>query len=223
MPDTHTPDTHTPDTKDRRNRPYAPRLLPEERREQLLDIVLDVIDTDGVGAVSMDAVARRAGVTRPVVYGQFSDADAMLRACLDREEQRALDQISTAMPRQGHDDIEGAFHQLFDAYLRAVAEAPQRWRSIFLIADSFTPALHRRIARVRARIVREFEAALGHSYTGAEYADPELLAHHLVAALWESGRLLLVSPAEFPHDRLLRSLDSVFTSIVADRQGPARG
>ena len=79
----------------RRNRPYAPRLLPEERREQLLDIVLDLIDTEGVAAVSMDAVARRAGVTRPVVYRHFTDANAMLRASLDREERRALAQVST--------------------------------------------------------------------------------------------------------------------------------
>jgi AcrR family transcriptional regulator len=197
----------------RRNRPYAPRLTPEQRREQLLDIVLDVIDTDGLGAVSMDAVARRAGVTRPVVYGQFRDANDMLRASLDREEERALAQILEAMPTPG-DDVSGAFHHLFDAYLAAVTEAPQRWRSIYLIADSFTPTLHRRVARVRASIVREFKAALHVSGTRDPLADAEMLAHHLVAALWESGRLLLVSPKDFTHDRLLRSLDTVFTAIA---------
>ena len=199
----------------RRNRPYAPRLLPEQRREQLLDIVLDIIDTDGVASVSMDAVARSAGVTRPVVYSQFTDANAMLRASLDREEQRALAQILDAMPAPGDDDLAGAFHHLFDAYLVAVTEAPQRWRSIFMIADSFTPTLYKRVARVRARIVREVEAALGDSWTADLHSDPELLAHHLVAALWEAGRLLLVSPESFTHDRLLRSLDDVFTGIAA--------
>ena len=199
----------------RRNRPYAPRLLPEQRREQLLDIVLDVIDTDGVGAVSMDAVARRAGVTRPVVYSQFTDANVMLRASLDREEKRALAQILDAMPAPADDDLARAFHHLFDAYLSAVAEAPQRWRSIFMIADSFTPTLHKRVARVRARIVREFEAALGQSHNAEAHADPELLAHHLLAVLWESGRLLLVAPKKFTHDRLLRSLDAMFTAIAA--------
>src|SRR5690242_15851159 len=104
------------ETAARRNRPYAPRLLPEQRREQLLDIVLDLIDTEGVGAVSMDAVARRAGVTRPVVYNHFTDANALLRACLDREEQRALAQILEAMPGAG-DDLVDAFHRLFDTYL----------------------------------------------------------------------------------------------------------
>jgi AcrR family transcriptional regulator len=196
------------ETAARRNRPYAPRLLPEQRREQLLDIVLDVIDTEGVGAVSMDAVARRAGVTRPVVYNQFTDANAMLRACLDREEQRALAQLLEAIP--GDEEVVDAFHGLFDAYLKAVVEAPQRWRSIFMIAPSTTPALHKSVARVRARLVREFEAALQNSRA----ADPELLAHHLVAVLWESGRLRLVSPRKYTHDRLLRSLDAVFIAAA---------
>jgi AcrR family transcriptional regulator len=203
------------ETTARRNRPYAPRLMPEQRREQLLDVVLDIIDTDGVGAVSMDAVARRAGVTRPVVYNHFTDANDMLRSSLDREEQRALAQIVGAIPTPGDDDLCGSFHHLFDTYLRAVTEAPQRWRSIFMIAGSSTPTLHKRVARLRARIAREFEATLRHSYTAGRHADHEMLANHLLAVLWESGRLLLVSPKDFTHERLLRSLDALFTAIAS--------
>ena len=106
----------------RRNRPYAPRLSPEQRREQLLDLVLEIIDADGVRGVSMDAVARRAGVTRPVVYSHFTDSNHMLRASLDREEQRALAQLDDAMPRPGDEDRAASFHHLFDTYLRAVVE-----------------------------------------------------------------------------------------------------
>ena len=196
------------ETAARRNRPYAPRLSAEQRREQLLDIVLDIIDTEGVGAVSMDAVARRAGVTRPVVYNQFTDANAMLRACLDREEQRALTQILEGLPA-ADEDIVDAFHRLFDTFLTAVVDAPQRWRSIFMIAGSFTPALQKSVARVRGRLVRECEGALRKSSS----LDPELLAHHVVAALWESGRLRLVSPRRYTHDRLLRSLDAMFIAV----------
>jgi AcrR family transcriptional regulator len=201
------------ETTARRNRPYAPRLLPEERREQLLDVVLDIIDTDGVGAVSVDAVARRAGVTRPVVYNHFTDTNDMLRGCLDREAKRALAQLTGAVPAPGDQDLARAFHRFFDAYLNAVAEAPQRWRSILLIAPSVTPALHKRVARLRAQIAGELEATLRDSRIGGARADHEMLAHHLLAAVWESGRLLLVSPKDFPHRRLLRSLDTLFAAI----------
>jgi AcrR family transcriptional regulator len=206
----------------RRNRPYAPRLSPHQRREQLLDLVLEIIDTDGVGAVSMDAVARRAGVTRPVVYSQFTDTNHMLRSSLDREEQRALAQITEAMPGAGNDDLAPSFHHLFDAYLRAVTEAPQRWRAIFMIADSSTPTFHKRVARVRARIVQELEAALRQSCPSDQHRDPQLVAHHLLAVLWESGRLLLVSPEDFTHERLLRSLDVMFTAIASQQRKESR-
>ena len=203
-----------PPATTRRNRPYAPRLAPEERREQLLDTVLDVIDTDGVGAVSIDSVARRAGVTRPVVYKNFTDANDMLRACLAREEERAMAQIRDALPGPGHRDRAEAFHELFDAFLHAVTDAPQRWRSVFLISDSSTPTFQRRVARVRDRIIAEFESALAQACTGDADVDKTLLAHHLLASLFESGRLLLTDPATFPHGRLLRSLDSVFDAVT---------
>jgi AcrR family transcriptional regulator len=197
----------------RRNRPYAPRLSPEQRREQILDVVLEIISTEGVGAVSVDAVARRIGVTRPVVYSQFADANDMLRGSLKREEQLALAQIIDAIPGQD-DDPATSFHHLFDAYLRGVAEAPHRWRAIFMIADSGTPTFHKSVARLRARIVREFEAALGKSCTAGPHPDSELLAHQLLAVMWESGRLLLVSPKDFTHERLLRSLDAMFAAVA---------
>jgi AcrR family transcriptional regulator len=198
----------------RRNRPYAPRLSPAQRREQILDVVLEIISTEGVGAVSIDAVARRIGVTRPVVYGQFTDANDMLRASLKREEQLALAQVIDALPGQDDEDPVTSFHHLFDTYLRGVAEAPHRWRAVFMISNSSTPTFHRRIARLRARIVREFEAALRKSCTAGEHPDPELLAHHLLAMMWESGRLLLVSPEDFTHERLLRSLDAMFSTVA---------
>jgi AcrR family transcriptional regulator len=201
----------------RRNRPYAPRLSPEQRREQILDVVLEIISTEGVGGVSVDAVARRIGVTRPVVYSQFADANDMLRGSLTREEQLALAQIIDALPGQDDEDPATSFHHLFDAYLRGVAEAPHRWRAIFMIADSGTPTFHRHVARLRARIVRELEVALRKSCTAGRHPDSELLAHQLLAMMWESGRLMLVSPQDFTEERLLRSLDAMFTAVAAQR------
>src|SRR4051812_18096989 len=49
-------------------RRYAPRVPAAERREQVLDAALVLIDRDGYGAVTMEAVAREIGVTKPVVY-----------------------------------------------------------------------------------------------------------------------------------------------------------
>ena len=68
----------------------TPRLPPELRRRELLDAARDVITDTGFDALSVEAVARRAGVTRPVIYDLFGDLDSLVMALLDREEQLAL-------------------------------------------------------------------------------------------------------------------------------------
>ena len=51
-----------------------------ERREQLLDVTKEVVGEDGFHAVSIEGVARRAGITRPVVYEHFGDLPGLLEA-----------------------------------------------------------------------------------------------------------------------------------------------
>jgi len=76
-----------------------------ERREQLLDAALTIIDRDGYDGVSIDAIAREAGVTRPVVYGAYDGLGPLLTALLDRQQERALAQLFAALPL-GADDAD---------------------------------------------------------------------------------------------------------------------
>ena len=116
---------------------YAPRLLPEQRREQLLDVVLrSVIDTDGVASVSMDAVARRAGVTRPVVYGQ---PPTPTRCCAPHSTARNSERSprsSTPYPPKAMTTSPARFTTC-STPPECGSRGPQRWRSIFMIADTF--------------------------------------------------------------------------------------
>src|SRR5947209_20270207 len=80
------------------HRRYAPRMAAEQRREQLLDAALSVIVEQGYGRVSMEAVARAAGVTRPVVYDHFRDLGQLLRTLIEREEAYSLEQLGQVLP-----------------------------------------------------------------------------------------------------------------------------
>src|SRR5687768_14059952 len=79
-------------------RPYAARLPAPQRREQLLDAALSVALERGFHAVTVDGVAKAAGVTRPVVYGLFADRGALLAGLADRAEHRALQQLAAVLP-----------------------------------------------------------------------------------------------------------------------------
>jgi AcrR family transcriptional regulator len=187
-------------------RPYAPRLPPAERHEQLLDAALEIINTGGVAAVSVDAVARLVGVTRPVVYGLFTDSDHILRDLLEREGERAHAQLVAVIPTELTDaDPADAFTGVARGFFDAVLANPARWRAILLPVDT-SPAPVRRYkeavdATVRARFA-EITRLFLQDRPGTETIDVELLAHLLLTTLEDGGRLLLRDPATYPPQRL---------------------
>src|SRR5215212_2963553 len=69
------------------------RMTAEARREQLLDVAKAIVVDRGFHAVSIEAVARDAGISRPIVYGHFQDLDGVLEALVAREGRRALQQL----------------------------------------------------------------------------------------------------------------------------------
>ncbi|MEV8535175.1 TetR/AcrR family transcriptional regulator [Streptomyces sp. NPDC051211] len=207
-------------------------MSPTERREQLLDTALRIIAADGVAGVSVDAVAKAAGVTRPVVYGQFTDAHQILRDLLDREGARALAQITGTLPA----DLEGAdpldtFTTVADGFFTAVTTHPDRWRAILLPVDATPPPVrvYRQRAEnaIRARfaeITRYFVA----DRPGTETLDVDLLAHLLLTAMEEGGRLVLDDPDAYPPARLTAMarflVESFFARYptTAERDGRGR-
>ena len=64
------------------------RLPAPERREQLLETALHVIARQGFHQTSMDDVAKKAGVTKPVLYQHFESKQEMyflvLRETIDQ-------------------------------------------------------------------------------------------------------------------------------------------
>jgi AcrR family transcriptional regulator len=148
-----------------------------ERREQLLDATKAIVLADGFHAVSIEAVARAAGITRPVVYGHFDDLGGLLEALVERELRRALEQLPDA-----YDDLLGALA----AYLEAVRTDPGTWRLVLMPQEGAPRLLHERIAAGRAAVV----AKLAHA-AGAGLPDPELAAHMLSAYADEAARLVL--------------------------------
>src|SRR5437773_12261306 len=78
--------------------PTPSRMTASERREQLLDVTKAIVAERGFHAVSIEAVAREAGITRPIVYGHFSDLQGLLEALVEREGERALAQLASVLP-----------------------------------------------------------------------------------------------------------------------------
>lgn len=188
-----------------RKRPYAPRLPPAERREQLLDAALAVIADRGYAGVSMEAIARAAGVTKPVVYDLFANLGELLRALLEREETRALAQLAEAMPAAPSSDPDDVVVDGFAAFLGAVRANPASWRLILIPAEG-TPELVRQHVDAGRRAVRErLEELLEWGIAargGPPGIDVELAALSLIAVGEQMARLVLTEPDQFTAERI---------------------
>ena len=127
-----------------------PRMTAEQRREQILDVTRAIVDERGFHAVTIDGVAREAGITRPVVYGHFDDLPGLLYALIEREGDRAKEQLEAVLPRPeaGDDPMDVLVGGLED-WLEAVREAPATWRMVLTPPEGAPPELHEEIAKSR--------------------------------------------------------------------------
>ena len=202
-------------------RPYAARVPAEVRREQLLDAAIAVIVRDGYAGVSGDAIAREAGVTRPVVYGVFDGLTPLLTALLDRQEARALAQLEEAMSddasllTEPEEFLVNAAVRMIDA----ITDDPHTWRPILLAPNGTPDVVRARIDRDREQVRRQIGHLLevGLALRGGPKLDVEVVSHALVAVLEHFGRLLLEDPRRFETDRLVAAIRGLLNAIEAHR------
>ena len=82
--------------------PTRTRLPRAERERQILDAALAVFAERGFQHASMDAVAERVGVTKPVVYTHFGSKEGLLLACLTRARAELLEVTTAAASAAEH-------------------------------------------------------------------------------------------------------------------------
>ncbi|MFN8025547.1 MAG: helix-turn-helix domain-containing protein [Acidimicrobiia bacterium] len=96
-------------------RPSAPRLAPEDRRRQLLDVAKVEFAERGFHATAMDDLALAAGVTKPVFYQHFPSKRALFVAVLEDVGGRLLAVLhaATAGAATGRARVEEGFSAYF--------------------------------------------------------------------------------------------------------------
>ncbi len=73
------------------------RMTGQERREQLLDVGREVFAERGFEAASIEEIAGRANITKPIVYEHFGGKEGLYAVIVDREVQRLLGRITSAL------------------------------------------------------------------------------------------------------------------------------
>jgi AcrR family transcriptional regulator len=199
-----------------KKRAYAPRMPPEERREQILDATLALIAEKGYESVSMEGIARRAGVTKPVVYDLFGTLADLLEALLEREEERALLQLAELMPAPAEDaDPADLLTDGLDAFLRAVATRPDAWRLSLMPLEAQPAIVREHVERDRTAIANQLESIVRWGVERLEIPieDVELLVQTIIVLAEDGARRHLADPKRYPRERLTGFTRSLLESV----------
>jgi len=92
--------------------PRAPRMSRAAREQQLLDVAEQTFAERGYSETTMEQIAARAGITKPVIYDHFGSKERLLGAVVARNHEELLASSAASLSRLGaHADPE--------AYVRA--------------------------------------------------------------------------------------------------------
>ena len=164
-----------------------------------------MIIEQGFHEVSIEAVARVAGVTRPVVYDHFPNLARLLTALIEREEQLALAELEGIIPtdpgdRDPTDVVVGGIARFLDC----VEARPDSWRLILLPLEG-TPAIVREpVEANRAEVLTQIDGLVRWAVErkGApDGMDVDLTARAIETLGEEAGRMVLQDPEQFPKQR----------------------
>lgn len=202
-------------------RKYSPRRSREERREQLLDAALAIVDAGGFGAFSIEAVAREAGLAKTVVYASFNGPDDLLQSMITRELDRAVDDLAAALPRPPYADPAAVLEAALLEVLQAARRRPATWRMFLLPADGMPPAGRAAVERNHRQFLLQIEPLIswGLEVMRLDHLDAELTTQVLIAAAEQAIRLALTDPENYTDARLIGFCRELVEIFVRPHQG----
>jgi AcrR family transcriptional regulator len=185
----------------------------ERRREELLDVADQVVQSRGPG-VSMDEIASEAGITKPVLYRHFGDKDGLYEALTERYIAELVEALKPAVvspePRL-------RLAATIDAYLYYVEREPARYR--FLLHAGEQPRTAPLLDEFRRRHIAEcaFTAVENLRSAGLDPGFAEPWAQCVNGMVRAAGTSWLANRS-LPREKLVQYL----TTILWDGYGSLR-
>lgn len=183
------------------DRPIRKRYPRAVRFEKLLDIAEELFVERGYSGVTMEDIARAAGVTRPVIYSHFETREGAYLAVVRRARLQYDAQIAEAAEHVAV-GARAQLEQGAQVFFGLLENEPGRWKLIFG-SSAVLPESHAdELAQLRFGTIHTIEAAL---QLAAPHA-PDMavtVAAHAMSGVGERLGLLWLSQPEIGKDELI--------------------
>lgn len=141
----------------------GPPARARSTRERVLDVVIALLDDGGEGAVRIDEVRDRSGVSIGSIYHHFGDRNGLIVAAQVRRFARYAEAEIAALSEivQQSADVEQFRAVLRTLTLATASElrASERWSRVGVLASTVgRPELDREVRAIQTRLTDEFQA-----------------------------------------------------------------
>src|ERR1019366_7576110 len=173
---------------------YRPGRVPRAvRAEQLLDLADRLFAERGFHAASMDELARRAGVSKPVIYDHFGSKEQLFAMCVRRTGKVLADRVASAVSEEF--DLRARLRAGSIAYFRFLQEQLEAWVVLFAAEAS---RIRRRQSDLMIRLMAE-SSGTGPGHEGRARLEAMTFA---IAGAYESLSLWWHEHPEVPPEEL---------------------
>jgi AcrR family transcriptional regulator len=156
------------------------RLPRAVREQQMLDAAVQMFSVNGYHDTSMDAIAAKAEISKPMLYLYYGSKEELFGACLDREMTRFVDGVREEIDlEQGPKDL---LRNAIVAFLRYIDANRASWVVMYGQAtnsQAFAHTVREGRERMIAMVARLLQTGTRHPEPDADF---EMMAVALVGA-----------------------------------------
>ena len=177
-----------------------------QRREQLVSVGREVFAQRGYAATSIEELAARADVSKPVVYEHFGGKEGLYAVVVDREMERVLDRFTSALA------VGGSPRALLERAALALLDYVEEDTAGFRVLSRDSPGSY---SSLIGELARRVEHLLGERFGERGY-DPLLAALYsqaLVGMVAQVGQWWLETRSPGKAEVAARLVDLAFAGL----------
>lgn len=172
-----------------------------QRETQILDVAEALFTEHGLEGVTIEDIARAAGVSRPIVYQHHGTKEQVFLACV-RRARRVFEQELSAALSEPSDNWADAIRAGGEVFYSLIERDPHRWNLLFASSASFSGPLSDELTALREATIRALADAIAPYAPEVDRTTFDAAAHALSGIGEQIGRWWLTRP-DLSRDEIL--------------------
>jgi AcrR family transcriptional regulator len=177
----------------------------EERKHQILEAALSVFAQDSYNGASMAAVAKKAKVSKGLIYNYFKSKEEILISLVVDVFDEVMDQLDLNL---GEPLTKDSFIQLIEKSVDEVVKNPQRWK--LYMSLSFQPDVMPILMEQMMPKIQPFMIAVSNYFIAKGHEDPMTMMRYYSAVLDGVQMHILMDSENFPVEKVKKLMIDQF-------------